>query len=46
MWYYFFSHLGLIRCIGEEYPNESDWMVKLREKLHRKIIFLENSATE
>ena len=23
-----------------------DWMVKLREKLHRKIIFLENSATE
>lgn len=41
-----YSYARLIRCISEEYPNESDWMVKLREKLHRKIIFLENSVTE
>lgn len=39
-----YSYARLIRCIGEEYPNESDCMVKLREKLYRKIVFLENSV--
>ena len=39
-----YSYARLIRCIDEEYPNEPDWMVRLREKLHRKIVFLENGV--
>lgn len=40
-----YSYARIIRCVAEEYPNEPDWMVRLREKLHRKIVFLENSVT-
>ncbi|MCI9143629.1 MAG: phosphotransferase [Lachnospiraceae bacterium] len=40
-----YSYARLIRCIDEEYPNEPDWMVRLREKLQRKIVFLESSVT-
>lgn len=40
-----YSYARLIRCVAEEYPNEPDWMVKLREKLHRKIELLESSVT-
>ena len=40
-----YSYARLIRCIDEEYPNEPDWMIRLREKLHSKIVFLENSVT-
>ena len=41
-----YSYARLIRCIDEEYPDEPDWMVRLREKLHGKIVFLENSVAE
>ena len=41
-----YSYTRLIRCVDEKYPNEPDWMDKLREKLHRKIVFLENSVTK
>ena len=40
-----YSYARLIRCVAEEYPDEPDWMGGLREKLHRKIVFLENSVT-
>ena len=40
-----YSYARLIRCVAEEYPDEPDWMGGLREKLHRKIVLLENSVT-
>ena len=40
-----YSYARLIRCIAEEHPDEPDWMIQLREKLHRKLVFLENSVT-
>lgn len=40
-----YSYTRLIRSVDEEYLNEPDWMVRLREKLHRKIVFIENSVT-
>ena len=40
-----YSYARLIRCVDEKYPNEPDWMVKLREKLHSKMVFLENSVS-
>lgn len=40
-----YSYARLIRCVAEEYPNEPDWMVRLREKLHRKIVLLESGVT-
>lgn len=39
-----YSYARLIRCVAEKYPNEPDWMVRLREKLHRKIVLLESSV--
>ncbi|MDE7283793.1 MAG: phosphotransferase [Lachnospiraceae bacterium] len=39
-----YSYARLIRCVAEEYSNEPDWMVKLREKLHSKINLLESSV--
>lgn len=39
-----YSYARLIRCVAEEYPNEPDWMVELREKLHYKIELLENGV--
>lgn len=36
-----YSYARLIRCVAEEYPDEPDWMVRLREKLYRKIELLE-----
>lgn len=41
-----YSYARLIRCVAEEYPDEPDWMVSLREKLHRRIEILENSVAE
>lgn len=41
-----YSYARLIRCVAEEYSNEPDWMIKLREKLHRKIEFLESSISK
>lgn len=37
-----YSYARLIRCVAEEYSNEPDWMVRLREKLYQKIALLEN----
>ena len=37
-----YSYARLIRCVAEEYPNEPDWMVRLREKLHWKMEVLES----
>ena len=39
-----YSYARLIRCVAEEYSNEPDWMVTLREKLHRKIELLESAV--
>ena len=39
-----YSYARLIRCVAEEYSNEPDWMIRLREKLHRKIELLESSV--
>ena len=38
-----YSYARLIRCVAEEYLDEPDWMVSLREKLHCKIELLESS---
>ena len=40
-----YSYARLIRCVAEEYSNEPDWMVALREKLHWKIRLLESGVT-
>ena len=40
-----YSYARLIRCVAEEYSNEPDWMVALREKLHWKIELLESGVT-
>lgn len=39
-----YSYARLIRCVAEEYSNEPDWMVGLREKLHWKIELLESGV--
>lgn len=39
-----YSYAGLIRCVADEFPNEPDWMSKLREKLYCKINRLENNV--
>lgn len=39
-----YSYARLIRCVADEYFDEPDWMVALREKLHRKIGFLESGV--
>ena len=39
-----YSYARLIRCVAEEYSSEPDWMVRLREKLHRKIELLESGV--
>lgn len=41
-----YSYARLIRCVAEEYPDEPDWMMELRKKLHFKIQLLENSAAK
>lgn len=40
-----YSYARLIRCVAEEYPDEPDWMVRLRKKLHWKIELLESAIT-
>ncbi|MDE7221217.1 MAG: phosphotransferase [Oscillospiraceae bacterium] len=37
-----YAYARLIHCVGEEYSNEPDWMVGLREKLRWKIELLES----
>ena len=41
-----YSYARLIHCVAEEYANEPDWMISLREKLHWKMELLENGAAE
>lgn len=37
-----FAYARLIRCVAETFDNEPDWLIKLREKLNRKILEKEN----
>lgn len=37
-----YSYARLVRCVAEQYPNEPDWMIGLREKLLEKVNCLEN----
>lgn len=40
-----YSYARLIRCVAEQYPDEPDWMVGLREKLYYKIELLQSNVT-
>lgn len=39
-----YSYARLIRCVAETFCDEPDWMVRLREKLNRKIELIENGV--